>query len=832
MDDDVEADAGVLAVTWRTRLIVRKQGPDIATGTYRIDWDNPSDEKTLEMRRVGAGWGSPWLDEPFEETYTDSDVEYRIRLRPWWGLTWDDTDTVDVTLTHVESGCSDTVKLVPVKVDLDVDADYDGSISVDSPDDAIEESAGGIVAVGKRTEIKLREVLPSGTASSATLSWTTDKIKVFDAASEGNEISNGESIALPKTLWVQGESANSDSRDVTVTLEIASGAKDEVVFTVFDVDKITVTPKGTPADYDLPDPVKIAAGAIESDAHQADVVIEVLPALGGFPVEVSVAGGLGHGAGKDAKLVLNSVTLVGGGAGATVETANGGTIDGVLTSSDVFGGCSINAGTKQTDVTFNWDEFDDEEPYVDVDGNGRYTAGETFTDADGDGSYTHSEWRSDPPYLITPGTSTETLRLRHHRGMGNDANWQPLDGHSIRFYVEEVQHLDTNGATVILVNTADDPSDLSAWASFPDTPVTTDQNGEVSVTLTMQDKPEMVSLTMVAYDFSVWDEPAMVASATIVATTQTENADEDRKAHENAQKTAGDADVTVTFSEHDKDTDNYGWDGYTMSSSASIDWPYKSVAVDGSDAVDVSIDPEEAYEDVAFDLLTDGIASVNPETATPGGEIEVSGIAAGSTSVRAMTGNDIRAKLRVMAFRPMPKTVSVRVVHEKQVDGNDTGYSTTFAMTKATVEAILKKVFRQAVVEFDVTVLDPISVNFDINPQDGRVDNDGGWVDVPGSELATIATAAESDFDYNIFLVGRPKKTTMAGRSYYGSKYAFVFYNQPTTLAHEVGHQLDLYDRLSDPGNIMSYNLTAWRLRYDQWEDINNDTTNPPVPEE
>jgi hypothetical protein len=61
----------------------------------------------------------------------------------------------------------------------------------------------------------------------------------------------------------------------------------------------------------------------------------------------------------------------------------------------------------------------------------------------------------------------------------------------------------------------ENPSALSDWASFPDTPVTTGTNGVVSVTLTMQNKPEMESLVMRAYDWSVWNEPASSGGPTM-----------------------------------------------------------------------------------------------------------------------------------------------------------------------------------------------------------------------------------------------------------------------------------------------------------------------------
>jgi len=267
VDDDIEADAGVLAVSQTSKLIVRKLGPGIAIGSYKLEWDNPAGgSKFLQLKRLGPGGGG-WQNPDIVESYTDSDHAYLIKLKTTGGAVWEDTDTVTVTLTHEGYGvtCEDQVKLVPVKVDLDVDADYDGSISVDSPDDPVELSDGGIVCVGNRRRIELRAVVPSGTASSATLSWTTDstteKIKVFDAATDGNEVQNGDEITLATPLWVQGESASDSVRDVTLTLTIPSGAKDEIAITVVEAELTAYTP-GTIDEIgtEVPDDIEDADG--------------------------------------------------------------------------------------------------------------------------------------------------------------------------------------------------------------------------------------------------------------------------------------------------------------------------------------------------------------------------------------------------------------------------------------------------------------------------------------------------------------------------------------------------------------------------------------------
>jgi hypothetical protein len=201
----------------------------------------------------------------------------------------------------------------------------------------------------------------------------------------------------------------------------------------------------------------------------------------------------------------------------TAVTGTGGKIEGVLTSSDVYDSCTIHTGTKERQVLFTWNDLDDEEAYEDTDGDGEYTAEEPYTDTDGNGEWTGADWTSETPYLVIPGTSLETLRLRHNRGTTNDVNWKPLNGHNIRFYVEEVRYVDANGGVVTLLNKPSAPTNLCAWASFTNALTPTDDNGVVSVTLTMADKTNMIYLGMVAYDFSVYNEPVVVASASLKA---------------------------------------------------------------------------------------------------------------------------------------------------------------------------------------------------------------------------------------------------------------------------------------------------------------------------
>jgi len=148
---------------------------------------------------------------------------------------------------------ADDIKLTAIKIDLDVDADYDGTISIDDPDDSIEVSAGGRIEGDSRKEIILREVLPSTWDGKVILVKDSSNVKVFDAKTEGTEITfNGAdnlflNSELPKTLYVQGEAASSVPRDVMFILQPhlsdvldPADCADRVTYTVLGMTDISV----------------------------------------------------------------------------------------------------------------------------------------------------------------------------------------------------------------------------------------------------------------------------------------------------------------------------------------------------------------------------------------------------------------------------------------------------------------------------------------------------------------------------------------------------------------------------------------------------------------
>lgn len=240
------------------------------------------------------------------------------------------------------------------------------------------------------------------------------------------------------------------------------------------VQSIEIIPEGVAEGHKLPQPVRIAAGAVESGAHRATVVIQVDPKEAGIPLEISLLNGRGHEPGKSARLVIGETTIPGGGPPMTVKTKTGGRIEGVLTSSDVLETCTVHTSTLDRDVEFTWDMAED------------------------------SEWTVDPPYLPVPGVLTNYLTLVHRRHGGRDAPWTPVDQHEIYFAVESVEYRDQRGQVREALNTASSPGDLSAWAHFRETPVTTGRDGKAQAALVIHNRPNLLSVSLAIHDQSVW----------------------------------------------------------------------------------------------------------------------------------------------------------------------------------------------------------------------------------------------------------------------------------------------------------------------------------------
>ncbi len=128
-----------------------------------------------------------------------------------------------------------TINVTVLLVDLDISG-------VDEGD---EDSVGGFVVLNApRKQIILRKVQPAAWSGNVILTRNNTKVKVYDALSGGTEITFNDTdnkfanSALPKDLWVQGETVSGYMRDVTLTLAVEdlSSCNDTVKVTVIDVD--------------------------------------------------------------------------------------------------------------------------------------------------------------------------------------------------------------------------------------------------------------------------------------------------------------------------------------------------------------------------------------------------------------------------------------------------------------------------------------------------------------------------------------------------------------------------------------------------------------------
>jgi hypothetical protein len=389
---------------------------------------------------------------------------------------------------------------------LEFDLDIDGVADGDEFYEGGSGGPGGFVASNGLKRITLT-CTESNLPTMSRLNWNSDKIEVYQSTNGTGPIANNTywspASSMPTQLWVKGVKVSDNGPTATncgpehLTLEaINNGADptpayyDRIAFTVYAVTNIVAIPKGITTNDTLPDPVTIGAGAMDSEAHQADVKIQVRPAVANIPVEVSLLDGRGHDAGKDAKLAMGTATATGGLAAVTVPTAADGSIIGLLTSSDVINSGTIHAGQIDKTVAFRWDQYREDE-----------------------------QWTNVQEYLPFPGVLTNYVVLRHHRNLAacsptNPAPYKPFIGHEIRFFVEQVEYWDANGVLCVTNSTPPVSGGLSDFAAFVQEAYTTDGGGQVVPLLQVYTNYDIASVTMVGYDYSVWNTAAVSGAGT------------------------------------------------------------------------------------------------------------------------------------------------------------------------------------------------------------------------------------------------------------------------------------------------------------------------------
>ena len=163
--------------------------------------------------------------------------------------------------------------------------------------------------------------------------------------------------------------------------------------------------------------------------------------------------------------------------------------------------------------------------------------------------------------------------------------------------------------------------------------------------------------------------------------------------------------------------------------------------------------------------------------------------------------------------------------------------STNIPSDAALISYLNNTAYNQAVIKWDVTRIPDCTVNFDLN-KDGKLDVTY-WKTTEMDEI--INRCKQINFDKNIFLVDNPT-WEIYGIMNFQQRYGFVFVDMHSgasqatynTIAHELGHGIDLHHPDNDPQigqpanastdrkNLMHSTATnPWRLRNWQWDKIN-----------
>ena len=133
-------------------------------------------------------------------------------------------------------------------------------------------------------------------------------------------------------------------------------------------------------------------------------------------------------------------------------------------------------------------------------------------------------------------------------------------------------------------------------------------------------------------------------------------------------------------------------------------------------------------------------------------------------------------------------------------------------------------VYDQAVVEWTVTELPPIEVNYDLD-LDGELDNNG----LEAAPIIAAASAMTAPFD-NVVFVADAGDGGILGFAGLGQKFAFVHVlshagtgaKVNTTVAHELGHAFAALEHTDDDDENLMHpdNVDVFRLRRPQWDQI------------
>jgi hypothetical protein len=167
------------------------------------------------------------------------------------------------------------------------------------------------------------------------------------------------------------------------------------------------------------------------------------------------------------------------------------------------------------------------------------------------------------------------------------------------------------------------------------------------------------------------------------------------------------------------------------------------------------------------------------------------------------------AQLKVATYPLRPLKVAIRCV------GEDSGTPAPPYIsddTIAEIEGFLNETYKKACLEWQVGKLPSMSVNYDLNPNDSKLEVRalGDWSEE--EEIIIVQCQDLDDYDYNIFIVSSPSEEKVGGEAGFNQEFAFVFADVvgevriPATCAHEIGHALNL--------NHPSSKWIRWNVMY------------------
>ena len=251
---------------------------------------------------------------------------------------------------------------------------------------------------------------------------------------------------------------------------------------------------------------------------------------------------------------------------------------------------------------------------------------------------------------------------------------------------------------------------------------------------------------------------------------------------------------------------------------------WASVRENSSDALLVEIRPEDSAEGVYFKSLDESEVTVFPDRAREGNQLlTLIGQDNGETEVEINCGDTDGHNLKRLnvACYPLNRaSVGIRIVHEENYLTGD--------FDIAAAAEVMNQIYEQAVFEWEVTVLPPITVDFDYN-NDGMLATPSALLNFSSEMFRINNVADDPSVDYQLFLVDNPDfLPVVRGYMPFGQKYGYVFAEGLTPelvgriFAHELGHgAFEFEHTASDPENLMYESLNiASKLRKNQWDVI------------